>query len=232
MEGKQVLLTGGTGGLGLGVTPAVVKRGAKVTIPYRNEGSLERLKEALSPSEFQSIRFVNVDVSDENAIAQLVKDMGRIDVLIHLVGGFSMGSIVDYSYDAWKQDFQLNLETTFLACKHSLRSMMENGYGRIVTIGSKGAVQPMGGLASYCASKSGVVALTQAIAEEVKDYDNITANCVLPSIIDTPTNRDAMGSDKADEWVKPQSIAEAVCYLASEAAKDVRGATIPVYGQL
>jgi len=232
MEGQQVLLTGGSGGLGLGVTPAVVKRGAKVTVPYQNEGAVERLKEVMSPSEFESIRFVKVDLTQENAIAQLVKEMGRVDVLIHLVGGFSMGNVVDYSYDDWKKDFQLNLETTFLACKHSLRSMIEHGYGRIVTIGSKGAVQPLGGLASSCASKSGVVALTQASAEEVKDYENITANCVLPSIIDTPTNREAMGSENADDWVKPQSVAEAVCYLASEAAKDVRGATIPVYGQL
>ncbi len=232
MDGQQVLITGGAGGLGLGVTPAVVKQGAKVTIPYRNEGSVERLKQKLSSSEFDKIRFVSVDLTDESAIAQLVQDMGKIDVLIHLVGGFSMGNVTDYSYDNWKKDFQLNLDTTFLVCKHSLRSMMNQGYGRIVTVGSKGAVQPMGGLASYCASKAGVVALTQAIAEEVKDYDNITANCVLPSIIDTPTNREAMGSDKAHEWVKPESVAEAVCYLASEGAKDVRGATIPVYGQL
>lgn len=232
MEGKQVLLTGGAGGLGLGVTPAVVRQGAKVTIPYRNETSIERLKQQLSPSEFESIRFVSVDLSKESAIAQLVEDMGRVDVLIHLVGGFSMGQLIDYSYEDWKKDFQLNLDTTFLVCKHSLRSMINSGYGRIVTVGSKGAVQPMGGLASYCASKAGVVALTQAIAEEVKDYDNITANCVLPSIIDTPTNREAMGSDQADQWIKPESLAAGICYLASEAAKDVRGATLPVYGQL
>jgi len=232
MEGKQVLLTGGSGGLGLGVTPAVIKQGAKVTIPYRNEASVERLKQQLSSSEFETIRWVSVDLTDESAIAQLVQEMGKVDVLIHLVGGFSMGNVVDYSYENWKNDFQLNLETTFLVCKHSLRSMIDHGYGRIVTVGSKGAVQPMGGLASYCASKAGVVALTQAIAEEVKDYDNITANCVLPSIIDTPTNREAMGSDKAHEWIKPQSVAQAICYLASEGAKDVRGATIPVYGQL
>ena len=232
MDGKQVLLTGGTGGLGLGVTPAVVRRGAKVTIPYQSEASVERLKKVLSPSEFESIRFVTLDLSKESAISQLIEDMGRVDVLIHLVGGFSMGQLVDYSYEDWKKDFQLNLDTTFLVCKHSLRAMINSGYGRIVTVGSKGAIQPMGGLASYCASKAGVVALTSAIAEEVKDYDNITANCVLPSIIDTPTNREAMGSDQADQWVRPESLAEAICYLASESAREVRGATLPVYGKL
>lgn len=232
MEGKQVLLTGGTGGLGLGVTPAVVRQGAKVTIPYRQEGDVERLKQVLSSSEFENIRFVNLDLTQESAIAQLISDLPRLDVLIHLVGGFSMGKLIDYPYEDWKKDFQLNLDTTFLVCKHSLRAMINSGYGRIVTVGSKGAIQPMGGLASYCASKAGVVALTQAIAEEVKDFDNITANCVLPSIIDTPTNREAMGSDQADQWVKPESLAEAICYLASDAAKDVRGATLPVYGKL
>ncbi len=232
MEGKQVLLTGGTGGLGLGVTPAVIKQGAKITIPYRDESAVERLKQKISPSEFESIRFVTIDLTKESAIAQLIEDMGRVDILIHLVGGFSMGSLVDYDYEDWKKDFQLNLDTTFLVCKHSLRSMINSGYGRIVTVGSKGAIQPMGGLGSYCASKAGVVALTQAIAEEVKDYDNITANCVLPSIIDTPTNREAMGSDQSEQWVRPESLAAAICYLASDAAREVRGATLPVYGKL
>ncbi|HAA32692.1 MAG TPA: 3-oxoacyl-ACP reductase FabG [Cyanobacteria bacterium UBA8553] len=229
MKGKQVLLTGGTGGLGMGVTPAVLAQGAQVTIPYFVDSEIERLKGILSPADFAKICLVSTDLSHEQAVEQLVNDMERVDVLIHLVGGFSMGKTHEYSYQAWKKDFDLNLNTTFLVCKHSLRRMLEQGYGRIVTVGSRGAVQPGGQLASYCASKAGVVALTQAIADETKGT-NITANVVLPSIIDTPANRDAMGTQEADKWVKPESLAQVICFLASEAAKDVRGAAVPVYG--
>ena len=109
--------------------------------------------------------------------------------------------------------------------------MLQNDYGRIVTVASRGAVQPTGQLAAYCAAKAGVVAFTQAIADETKNT-NITANVVLPSIIDTPTNRQAMGEENAENWVKPESLAQVICFLASEAAKDVRGAAIPVYGNI
>jgi NAD(P)-dependent dehydrogenase (short-subunit alcohol dehydrogenase family) len=231
MKGKQVLLTGGTGGLGMGVTSVVLAQGAIVTIPYIVDSEIEGLKERLSPTDFSKIRFVSVDLSNEAAVERLVEDMERVDVLIHLVGGFSMGKTHEYSYAQWKKDFDLNLNTTFLVCKHSLKKMLEHGYGRIVTVGSRGAVQPGGQLAAYCASKAGVVALTKAIADETKGT-NITANSVLPSVIDTPANRQAMGSEEADQWVKPESLAQVICFLASEAAKDMRGAAIPVYGSI
>ncbi|MBF2074363.1 MAG: 3-oxoacyl-ACP reductase FabG [Synechococcales cyanobacterium C42_A2020_086] len=230
MKGKHVLLTGGTGGLGLGVTPMVLAQGATaVTIPYVRAQEVERLKGILAPADLARIRFIETDLTSEASVEALVNDMERVDALIHLVGGFSMGKTHEYSYQQWRQDFDLNLNTTFLVCKHSLRRMLEQHYGRIVTVGSRGAVQPGGQLAAYCASKAGVVALTQSIADETKGT-NITANVVLPSIIDTPANRAAMGSDHADQWVKPDSLAQVICFLASEAAKDLRGAAIPVYG--
>lgn len=229
MRGKRVLLAGGTGGLGLGVTPTVLARGAEVVIPYANAQELDRLKSHLPPADLARIRCIYADLRDETRVEQMINDLDRVDVLIQLVGGFSMGATHEYAFAQWKQDFDLNLNITFLLCKHSLRKMREHGYGRIVTIGSRGAVEPGGQLAAYCASKAGVVALTQAIAAETKGL-NITANCVLPSVIDTPANRAAMGNDQADQWVKPESLAEVICFLASEAARDVRGAVIPVYG--
>lgn len=231
MKGKQVLLTGGTGGLGLGVTPTVLAQGPDLTIPYTSLQNVERLKQILPPADFSRIRFVPANLSDEASVKQLIDGMGKVDVLIHLVGGFSMGKTHEYSFDDWKKDFDLNLNTAFLVCKHSLAKMLENGYGRIVTVGSRGAEQPAGQLAAYCAAKAGVVALTKAIADETKGT-NITANCVLPSVIDTPTNRSAMGAENADRWVKAESLAEVICFLASDAAKDIRGAAIPVYGNV
>jgi NAD(P)-dependent dehydrogenase (short-subunit alcohol dehydrogenase family) len=231
MKGKQVLLTGGTGGLGLGVTPAVLAQGAEVTIPYRNPQDVERLKSIISPADFARIKFIPANLEDEASVDKLISRMIKVDVLIHLVGGFSMGKTHEYSFYDWKREFELNLNTTFLTCKYSLKSMLENGYGRIVTVGSRAGVEPAGNLAAYSAAKAGVIALTKAIANETKGT-NITANTVLPSIIDTPTNRQNMGAENADQWVKPESIAEVICFLASEAAKDVRGATIPVYGNV
>ena len=231
MKGKQVLLTGGTGGLGLGVTPAVLAQGAEVTIPYFHTQEVERLKNFVSPDDFARIKFVETNLSQEAAVEKLVNEMARVDVLIHLVGGFSMGKTHEYSFENWQRDFDLNLNTTFLVCKHSLKKMVQNGYGRIVTVGSRGAVEPTGQLAAYCASKAGVVALTKAIADETKGT-NITANVVLPSVIDTPSNRQAMGEKNAHKWVKPQSLAQVICFLASVAAQDVRGAALPVYGSI
>ncbi|MDM9381585.1 3-oxoacyl-ACP reductase FabG [Chlorogloeopsis sp. ULAP01] len=232
VKGKHVLLTGGTGGLGLGVTPTVLAQGATaVTIPYRNPKDIERLKGILSPADFARIQFVTADLKDEASVENLINQIARVDVLIHLVGGFSMGKTHEYSFENWRRDFDINLNTTFLVCKHSLKSMLQNGYGRIVTVGSRGAVEPTGQLAAYCAAKAGVVALTKAIADETKGT-NITANVVLPSVIDTPTNRESMGEENADQWVKPESLAEVICFLASEAAKDIRGAAVPVYGSI
>jgi NAD(P)-dependent dehydrogenase (short-subunit alcohol dehydrogenase family) len=108
--------------------------------------------------------------------------------------------------------------------------MLQQDYGRIVTVGSRGAVQPAGQLAVYCAAKAGVVALTKAIADETKGT-GVTANVVLPSVIDTPGNREAMGTDQADQWVTPESLGQVIAFLASDAAKDMRGAAVPVYGQ-
>jgi NAD(P)-dependent dehydrogenase (short-subunit alcohol dehydrogenase family) len=230
MKGQQVLLTGGTGGLGQGITPILLAQGVEtITIPYIKAQEVERLKIILSPADLARIRFVEANLIDEASVERLVNGMPRIDVLIHLVGGFSMGKTHEYSYEQWRKDFDLNLNTAFLVCKHSLRRMLEQNYGRIVTVGSRGAITPGAQLAAYCASKAGVVALTQSIAEETKGTP-ITANVVLPSIIDTSANRAAMGEAEASRWVSPESLGQVICFLASEAARDLRGAAVPVYG--
>ncbi|MBH8572474.1 3-oxoacyl-ACP reductase FabG [Nostocaceae cyanobacterium CENA369] len=231
MKGKQVLLTGGTGGLGSGVTPAVLAQGAEVTISYRNPKEVERLKDTLPPTDFERLHFIPANLEEEASVDNLIYRIGKVDVLIHLVGGFSMGKTHEYSFYDWKREFEINLNTTFLTCKYSLKSMLQHGYGRIVTVGSKAALEPSGQLAAYSAAKAGVVALTKAIADETKGT-NITANVVLPTVIDTPTNREAMGEENSDKWVKPESLAQLICFLASEAARDIRGAAIPIYGNI
>jgi NAD(P)-dependent dehydrogenase (short-subunit alcohol dehydrogenase family) len=229
MDGKQVLITGGTGGLGTAVTQAALERGAQVVVPYRHDAERDRLQQTLAADLRTRLKLVKADLTDEATVISLVGQMSRLDALIHLVGGFAMGATADYHYSDWKKEFELNTHTTFLLCKHSLKKMQAQNYGRMVTIGSRAAVEPAGQLAAYCASKAAVVALTQAIAAETKGT-NITANVVLPSVIDTPANREAMGTDQVDQWVKSATLAQVICFLASEAAIDVRGAAIPVYG--
>lgn len=231
MSAPQILLTGGMGGLGVGVTSVFLSRGAELILPYRTLQSVERLKGLLAPAQLARIRFLAADLADEASVEALFQAIPRVDALVHLVGGFSMGKTHEYLYADWQRDLDLNLNTAFLACKHSLKKMLDQGYGRIVTLGSRGAVEPVGQLAAYCASKAAVVALTRAIADETKGT-NITANVVLPSVIDTPNNRAAMGSELAADWVKPESLAEVLWFLSSAAAQDLRGAVIPVYGSV
>lgn len=229
MVARHVLLTGGTGGLGSGVTPKLLDSGATLTLPYFNAQEAESLRRSLSPAEIARIHFIETDLSDESSVEKLIDGMPQVDAVVHLVGGFSMGPTHQYALDQWQQDFTLNLTTTFLVCKHGLRRMLERGYGRIVTVGSGAAASPQGNLAAYSAAKAGVIALTQAIAAETKGT-NITANTVLPSIIDTPFNRSMMGTENSTQWVTPQSLGAVICFLASDAAQDLRGAAIPVFG--
>jgi NAD(P)-dependent dehydrogenase (short-subunit alcohol dehydrogenase family) len=226
MQGKQVLINGGTGALGSAVTHEALAFGALVTVPYVVEAEALNLQRSIDSDK---LTVVGADMGDEQAVRAVIEGMPSIDVLIHLVGGFEMGPTHEVGLDAWRRHVDLNLTTTFLSCKHALGRMRASGYGRIVTVGSRAALEPMAECAAYCASKAGVVALTRVIAAETKGTD-ITANCVLPSVIDTKANRAAMGEQAAASWVKPSSLAQVICFLASERARDLRGAALPVYG--
>jgi NAD(P)-dependent dehydrogenase (short-subunit alcohol dehydrogenase family) len=231
MQNKHVIITGGTGGLGRSVTQLALKRGARITIPYHSPDQAERLKQSLNNKDSDRLNFVFADLRDEQKVSEIFEPQERVDGLIHLVGGFSMGPTTDYSLEDWQQQISLNMTSTFLVCKFALLKMQKTGYGRIVTVASRAALEPDRLMAAYSATKAGVLALTRSIAVETKGT-GITANTVLPSVIDTPANRKSMGEKEAHKWVKPASLAEVICFLASEAAADIRGAAIPVYGNI
>ena len=227
MKGRHVLVTGGTGGLGGAVVHALHARGAHVTVSYRDRAEADKLERSFDGGG--RLALVAADSRREAEVAALIGGMERIDALVHLIGGFTMEATEAMTLEAWQAHLELQVTTAFLACKHALVRMRQSGYGRIVTIGSRAIEQPGAHTAAYSAGKAGVVALTRVIAAETKGSD-ITANCVLPSIIDTPKNRADMGDADAARWVKPESLAEVIAFLASDAARDVRGAAIPVYG--
>ncbi|MBD3226473.1 MAG: 3-oxoacyl-ACP reductase FabG [Caldithrix sp.] len=231
MQNQTILITGGSGGLGQAVVKLALDRGANLILPVTSKRSRNQVEASLNGNDRQRVQFYQTNLMDESEVIDLVKQIERIDGLVHLVGGFSMGETVGYPQEKWQQDFQLNTTTTFLIVKHVLKHMQQNGYGRIVTTGSGAATDPVGGLPGYSASKAAVVSFTQSVAKETKGSD-ITANVVLPSIIDTPANRKAMGDQVAHKWVKPESLAEVILFLASDAARDIRGAAIPVLGNV
>lgn len=227
MHGKTVLIAGATGGLGVSVTKAVLARGASVIATYVVDAELEPARAAVGGGA--GIAFEKVDVGDEAAVQRLIASRPRLDALIQLVGGFAMSPTAETPLADFRAQLEINLISGFILCKHALAKMIPQGYGRIVTVGSRTGVAPSARSAAYAASKAGVVAMTQAIADETRGSD-VTANCVLPSIIDTPANRRSMPRADYAKWVNPDSLAEVICFLASDAARDLRGAAIPVYG--
>lgn len=230
MRDRHVLVTGGSGGLGTAVTALLLARGAKLTVPVVDDRQAAYLRAALG-DDAERVAQPRADLRDEADVRRVIDGMERVDAAVHLVGGFAMGATDEFAVEDLRGQLELNLVTAFLVVKHALRRMKQGGYGRIVAVGSRAAVEPAAGLAAYSAAKAGVVALIKSVAEETRTLD-ITANCVLPSVIDTPANRAAMGDADAAKWVTPERLAESIAFLASEAAGDLRGATLTVYGRV
>ncbi len=233
LEGKIVIITGGTGGLGQHVTRAFLEQGATVVVPYKEEGSFRTLQAALGASA-SSIHGLQADLLDEASVGQMVEEVvrrfARIDVLVHLVGGFLGGiPVAETTVAHWEQMMRLNLLSTFLCCRQVLPVMLRQNWGRIITVGAQAGLQGRARVAAYAASKAAVLNFTQSLAAEVKKH-HINVNAVVPSTIDTPANRAAMPDADYSQWVSPQSLAQVILFLASEAARDIHGAVIPVSG--
>ncbi len=223
---RTVLISGANGGLGRAVTEAFLQAGAMVAGVYRS---------GPPPVEHERFFGVEADLSAPESASAAVERArtrtGRVDALIHLVGGFAGGKPVAETDDAtWKRMLDMNLNSAFYAMRAVLPVLLAGGRGRIVAVGSKTAVEPVATLSAYGVSKAALVALVRTLALELKNT-GVTANAVLPSVIDTPANRAA--DPKADyaKWVKPESIAKLILWLASDDAGDVNGAIVPIYGR-
>ena len=154
----------------------------------------------------------------------------RVDVLAHVAGGYAGGKpISDIDSDTWKNMFSLNVQAAFHVIREFLPHLRKSPAGRIIAVGSRAGVEISANMAAYTASKAALHALIQATAAELAGT-NTTANAVLPSTIDTAANRNWGTAEQASKWVSPQSIAGVMVWLASEAAADINGALVPVYG--
>jgi NAD(P)-dependent dehydrogenase (short-subunit alcohol dehydrogenase family) len=218
----SVLITGAGGGLGTAVAREFVSTGATVI-------GVERQWRDSMP-----FLTINADLTSAEGCNEMISkalEHGPIDALIHLVGGFGGGAPLSETSDAaWDSMININLRAAFLVIRAALKPMTLTKRGKIVAIGSRAAVEPMPNFVPYAVAKAGLVALIQNVAAECKDL-GITANAVLPSIIDTPANRKAMPQSDFSKWVTPESIAKLLVWLASENSADVSGAVIPIYGR-
>jgi NAD(P)-dependent dehydrogenase (short-subunit alcohol dehydrogenase family) len=218
-----ILITGASGGLGEAVVEAFLATGATVYGANRAWKNQPHSNPRFHP--------VEANLTEAAECDRVAKLAGPVDALLHLVGGFDGGKPVAETPDeTWDKILDLNLRSAQKIFRAVLPSMTKAGKGRIVAVGSRAGVEPMANFAAYSVSKAALVALVKTVALEVKD-SGITANVVLPSVIDTPANRAAMASANPSKWVTGESIAGLLVWLASDAARDVNGAAIPIYGR-
>jgi len=217
-DGKRVAVTGAAGNLGRAVAAGFEQAGARLVLIDIAEASMAGAESQI------------VDLTDGAATQTAFAAIGAVDVLCNIAGGFDMGVAVHETSDAmWDKLFDLNTRTLRHAVCAAVPAMVAAGGGAIINVGAGAALAGMADMGAYCAAKSVVVRLTESMAAELKEK-NINVNCVLPSIIDTPENRAAMPTAEFDKWVAPDALADVIRFLASDAARAIHGAALPVSG--
>ena len=232
-EGKSVLVAGGTGALGRAVTVAFLDELAKVTVTYRQQEEFLALKNTTG-AHASSLEGHQVDVTDEAVMRRLsegiLKNYGRLDVLVNAVGAYSGGvPLWDLDSKVFDQMLTVNLRSGYVLLRAVVPKMLKQGSGVIVNVASRAAVDHAAGAAAYAASKAATVAMIDSLAADLTGT-GVRANSVLPSIIDTEANRRAMPNSDFTNWPKPEDIARVILFLCSDDAKLINGAAVPVYG--
>jgi len=220
---RSVIVTGGFGILGAAVAAAFARTGDKVA-------RIDFAPEARDPL-VGALDIGGVDLTDaaatQAALDRVAAAHGGIDVLVNVAGGFTWETLEGGSLASWARMQAMNLTTAATITQLALPQLKASAAGRIISIGAGAAVKAGMGMGAYAASKSGVHRLTEALAEELAGT-RVTVNAILPSIIDTPTNRADMPDADFTTWVQPEAIADVIAFLASDAGRAVTGALIPV----
>jgi len=231
---RVVIVTGASGNLGSAAASSFQQAGARVVLVGQDQDSL---RQAFPAAERQPDRYMFgvADLTDGGSVQAMVRDVlarfGQIDILANTVGGYRAGTpIHETPLDTWDFMLNLNARTAFIISQAVVPPMLERGYGKIIHVAARAALSGGAKMAAYSISKSAVVRLTESLAAELR-LKGINANCVLPGTIDTPQNREAMPDTDFNRWVTPEAIADVILFLASDAARAINGAAIPVYGQ-
>jgi len=230
MTGQVVMITGAAGTLGKAVAAAFAGAGAKLVLVDIAAKGLEAAYGAESDSKLPLV----VDLSDraaiDGALAAAKQKFGPVQVVCNVAGGFNMGPAVHETTDEfWHHLMDLNAGSVLNVVRAAVPDMLAAGYGKIVNIGAMGGVTGKGNMGAYSASKSVVIRLTESLSAELRER-GINVNCVLPSIIDSPANRSDMPDADPARWVAPADLAEVILFLASDKARAIHGASVPVVG--
>ncbi len=233
-SGPTAIVTGGTGALGRALLPLLVRRNFRIAVTYLIPEEATALEDELDLDESQLI-LRRVDCTDAEAVNRFVKEtvesFGSINVLCALVGGWAGGRDVAETDDVrFDRMIDLNLRSTFHAARATIPHMSED-WGRIITIGSRDALETPTGQAAFNIAKAGVVALSRTLANELSDT-RTTTNVILPAVIDTDATRATLPFADYVSWPKPAEIAAVIDFLVSPAAAILNGAVLPVYGQV
>lgn len=228
------VITGGSGGLGQALATRLAARGHRLAITYLVPEEASVLENALQLDETRLL-LRRVDCTDSEALGRFMKEaaaeFGAIHVLCCLVGGWAGGRDVEETDDVrFERMLDLNLRSTFFAIRAAIPFLRHSGWGRILTVGSRAAFDTPAGQAAFNLSKAAVVALTKSVAQELTG-SKITANVVIPSVIDTPATRSALPYASYVHWPTPEEIAGVMDFLVSEASMVMNGAAVPVYGE-
>lgn len=218
-RGQVVVITGAAGALGNAVAAEFAARGATLA-----------LVDVIAISGPHAAFVCDLTKPQDCAalVADITQRFRRIDALANVAGGFTMGESVHETTDAtWKFMFDLNVHTMLNMVRATVPVMLAQHRGRIVNVGARAGLKGAGRMGAYCAAKSVVIRLTESLADELKGH-GINVNCVLPSIIDTARNRSDMPDADFSRWVAPADLARTIAFLASDAARAIHGAAVPV----
>lgn len=233
MDQPTAVVTGGTGALGKAVVPLLVRRNFRIAVSYIIPEEARALEKAIDLDEDQLI-LRRVDTTDPEAVHLFMKDtveaFGGINVLCSLVGGWAGGrDVAETDNVRLDRMIDLNLRSTFYTLHAAIPYMREADWGRIVAVGSKAGMDAPAGQAAFNMTKAGVAALIKTVARELEDT-NVTANTIMPTVIDTPATRAALPYADYVTWPKPEEIAAVIDFLASPSSAVINGASIPVHG--
>jgi NAD(P)-dependent dehydrogenase (short-subunit alcohol dehydrogenase family) len=223
---RTAIITGGTGGLGAAVTTRFLEDGWRVVLPWIAERELDRVEPR------QGLELVRADLMDEAAAEEVARAAGSgLRAVVNLVGGFAAGGRVhETPVGEFESQLRLNLRPAYVVTAAALPAMLAAGEGSIVCVSSRAALRPFPGAAGYVTAKAAVLAFVDALAVEYRQ-DGVRANAIIPSVIDTPANRESMPDADFETWVTPAEIASVVGFLCSGEASATSGAHVPVYGR-
>jgi NAD(P)-dependent dehydrogenase (short-subunit alcohol dehydrogenase family) len=230
---KVALITGPAGNLGSAVVELFGAEGIFLILLDHHQDRLRNIYPLLEKSN-DHLLISSVDLTDSSTVKTAVQKaadhFGRIDILVHTAGGFKMGEKVhETTGKTWDEMMNLNVKTLLNVTNAVVPLMLEQKNGKIITIGARPALAGKARMGSYSAAKTAVLRLTESMSAELKSQ-GINVNCILPGTIDTPVNREAMPNVDPSKWVTPDSLAEVILFLSSEASRDIHGTAIPVYG--